>query len=228
MAPDRKTMGDMWGHAHMGAALQAKKPHVVCQVVDQPDFARTCLDQSTSGEFSRRSHAQEKASFTCATMAIVNIPYTYPESRLRHDIDLLGVPYTDFHYPGDRKNKGRNRGFAFVEFATSEAAHMFQQLFHNRVLADPGSPAKNVSVVPSESSTTNFGKLHLGNHADCRSAVSEPDLWPLQRLGAPPGILYHRWHAPKEHSGGIVDPRASPPRLPLYEDGTMVLDRFSV
>jgi len=158
-----------------------------------------------------------------ATMAILNIPHTYPKSRLQRDIDLLGLPYTEFHYPDDRKNKKRSRGFAFVKFVTPEVAHMFHQLFHNRVLSDPGSPAKNVIVMRSESSTTSSQK-HLENHA---GAVLEPERCPLQRFAAPPG-LHHTWHAWKDQSGGIVDPRASAPLLSMFEDGTVVLCRFSV
>jgi len=206
----------------MGRALQANEPaftQVSCRAVDHPDLTSTFPDQATGGELSRWSHVQEKASLTCATMVILNIPYTYPKSALQWDIDQLGLLCTGFHYPTDRKNKNRSRGFAFAKFATSEAAHMFQKLFHHRVLSYPGSPAKNVSVVPSESCTTS-GQNHTGNHGNHCDARSETARWPLHGLAAPPGL--------EDQSSVIVDPRAIPVPLPIFEDGTVVLRRISL
>jgi hypothetical protein len=191
---------------------------IMYQMVDQSDSASTFLDETAAGESTRWS-SEETASLTCATMAILNIPYTYPKSWLQRDIDQLGLPYTGFHYPSDRKSKNRSRGFAFVQFATSDAARVFQQLFHHRVLSYPGSLAKNVSVVPSESSTTS-GQMHRG-------AGLETEHWPLQRLVAPPG-LHQGWHASRNQSGGFVDPLAGLVPLSVFEEGTVVLHRFSV
>jgi RNA recognition motif-containing protein len=159
-------------------------------------------------------------------MAILNIPYTYPKSWLQRDIDQMGLPYTGLHYPNDRKSKNRSRGFAFVKFATSEAAHVFQQKFHHRELSSPGSPTKSVSVVPSESSTTSSQML-LGSRADYRGAGLETERWPPQRLAAPPG-LHQEWHASRNQNGGFVDPLASPFPVSIFEDGAVVLHRFSV
>jgi len=209
----------------MGAVMKANEPpfmQIMYQVVDKPVVASTSLDQITSGESSRWPRAPE-SSVKCATMAILNIPYTYPKNLLQRDIDQLNFPYTGFHCPRDRKHKDHNRGFAFVKFATSEVAHKFQQLFHHRLLSYPGSPSKNVSVLPS-GSTTSYDQMHLVYRAEYSGASSETKRWPP---AAPPGI-HQGWHASYNQSSGVVHPRASPVPPPMFEDGTVVLRRFSV
>jgi len=203
---EHNIMGNLSGNARIGTAMMAKAPPCVdgrYPVVGQLDVASAFPREIDGGELSCWSPVLKKASLTCVTMAILNIPYTYPKSRLIHDIDVMGLPYSDFHYPADRKSKNRSRGFAFVKFTTFEAADTFQKLFHNRVLSDPGSPARNVSVLPSESSTT--GQKLLGDCADsCSTTASwEPERWPLQRTAAPPG-LHHRWHAAENQDKGSV------------------------
>jgi len=201
---EHNIMGNLSGNARIGTAMMAKAPPCVdgrYPVVGQLDVASAFPREIDGGELSCWSPVLKKASLTCVTMAILNIPYTYPKSRLIHDIDVMGLPYSDFHYPADRKSKNRSRGFAFVKFTTFEAADTFQKLFHNRVLSDPGSPARNVSVLPSESSTT--GQKLLGDCADsCSTTASwEPERWPLQRTAAPPG-LHHRWRTSENQGKG--------------------------
>ncbi|CAK0888851.1 unnamed protein product [Prorocentrum cordatum] len=83
------------------------------------------------------------------TMAVLNLPYAYPKWKLQWDIKQEGLAYDYFHCPQDAR-KERNRGFAFVNFLTPEAAHAFQRSFHNRELSYPGAEAKVVAVVPSD------------------------------------------------------------------------------
>jgi RNA recognition motif-containing protein len=197
------------------------------QVAHQPDFASTLLVDNV--ESSRWSRAPEKASLTC--MAIMNIPYTYPESRLQWDVDQLGLPHTGFYYPRDRKSKGRHRGFAFVYFAAPEDAHTFQKLFHNRVLSHPGSSAKCVSVSPSESSTSSSASTSSASSAHgeyCGTSLETTPL-PPQRFAAPPGLAPPGlWQASAKQGTGVVDPRAGPVPLSTFEDGTVMYFRLSL
>lgn len=84
----------------------------------------------------------------CTTVAILNIPYSYPKWKLQAEIQAEGLAYDYFHFPQDSR-RGRNRGFAFVNFVTAEVAQAFYRAFHNRLLCYPGSEEKRITVMPS-------------------------------------------------------------------------------
>ena len=125
-------------------------PHCPEPSVPDPDDRRPAASErpGTPGG------ADTPASRTCTTMSILNIPYMYPRRALQRDIDQLGLPCTGLHYPPTKKKGGEcGRGYAFADFATSEAAHTFQALFQHRALSHPGSSEKRVLVKPATTPT---------------------------------------------------------------------------
>lgn len=94
------------------------------------------------------SSASDADFSACTTMAILNIPYAYPKWKLQADIEAEGLAYDYFHFPRDSR-RGKNRGFAFVNFVTAEAAQAFYHAFHNRSLFHPGSEEKRIAVMHS-------------------------------------------------------------------------------
>jgi hypothetical protein len=84
----------------------------------------------------------------CTTMAVLNIPYTYPKWKLQRWMETEGYAFNYFHFPKDAR-RGRNRGFAFVNFTTPEIAQAFRQTFDKMALFHPGDEEKAVMVVPS-------------------------------------------------------------------------------
>jgi RNA recognition motif-containing protein len=81
-------------------------------------------------------------------MAILNIPYTYPKCKLQRMMESAGYTFNYFHFPRDSR-RGRNRGFAFVNFSTAQMAQAFRQNFNNVTLCHPGEKEKPITVVPS-------------------------------------------------------------------------------
>lgn len=105
----------------------------VCTLITTGAESDTVLGTSSSGR---------------TTMAILNIPYRYPKVKLQAEI-VAECPSLDyFHFPRDSR-RGRNRGFAFVNFRYDGDAEVFHHAFHNRVLSCPGADEKMILVVPA-------------------------------------------------------------------------------
>lgn len=123
-------------------------PFIRCSAVAAADSDQQ-TDLGTSGTCDAASDsALDPHRGTCTTLAILNIPYTYPKAKFQAEMEAEGLSYDYFHFPRDSR-KGRNRGFAFVNFATVEAAQSFFLTFHGRSLAHPGDKEKTITVMPS-------------------------------------------------------------------------------
>jgi hypothetical protein len=81
-------------------------------------------------------------------MAILNIPYTFPKWKLQRLMENDGYTFNYFHFPRDSR-RGRNRGFAFVNFTTAEMAQAFLLKFNNMPFFHPGEEEKPITVVQS-------------------------------------------------------------------------------
>lgn len=152
-------------------------------------------EQSPHEDCVTHDEGRQPISNDCTTtMAILNIPYTYPAWKLHQDIDEVGLPYSYFHCPRDNR-KNRNRGFAFIKFPTPEAADTFRRCFHNRVLSCPGSQEQTIAVQPSalQCFEPNVKFHHLGRampskfdagavHRQPRSVAVLPGLHPVQEM----------------------------------------------
>ncbi|CAK0857939.1 unnamed protein product, partial [Prorocentrum cordatum] len=117
--------------------------------------AASCGAQAPLAELVRHhslpevDHEHERrADQDVTTMAIVNLPYSYPQWMLQRDIDQEGLAYDYFHVPHDNRLT-RNRGFAFVNFLTPEAADTFKRSFNSREFSSPAAESKVVTVLPS-------------------------------------------------------------------------------
>ncbi|CAK0909936.1 unnamed protein product, partial [Prorocentrum cordatum] len=94
-----------------------------------------------------RGH-ERRADQEVTTMTIVNLPYSYPQWMLQWDVNEEGLAYDFFHVPHQNR-RTRNRGFAFINFLTPEAADIFMWSFTGRELSSPAAESKVVTVVPA-------------------------------------------------------------------------------
>merc|ERR1719181_2298934 len=71
----------------------------------------------------------------CTTVMIRNVPFRYTQRKLMKEINSSGFLgcYDFFYLPMDPRSHA-NRGFAFVNFMSSELAEIFYNTFHGNFL----------------------------------------------------------------------------------------------
>jgi len=86
----------------------------------------------------------------CTTVMMREVPMKYTQRKLLREINLLGFSgQYDFIYLPMDPRKHTNRGFAFINMTSAEAADKFYKTFHGQYLRHFSSE-KPLSVVPAD------------------------------------------------------------------------------
>lgn len=85
----------------------------------------------------------------CTTVMLRHVPYKYTQQRLMREVNQAGYAgkYNFFYLPLDARSRA-NRGFAFINFLTTEMAESFFGCFQDRRLRHGGTE-KIATVAPA-------------------------------------------------------------------------------
>lgn len=118
---------------------------------DNPDRPVKMLDAAAQAAKNMRDIAAQGGGLSnCTSVMIRHIPCKYTQRKLLREIDGAGFSgnYDFFYLPMDPRSHS-NRGFAFLNFVTSEIAYEFYRMFHSMKLKHFNSD-KVIAVMPAD------------------------------------------------------------------------------
>jgi len=116
---------------------------------DAEEVPRTAVDPAIR---ALREKAENGGGLSgCTTIMMRHVPFKYTQRKLVREINTTGFlgKYDFLYLPMDPRSHA-NRGFAFVNFVSSQVADAFYKTFHGKKLRHFSADGKEVAVLPAD------------------------------------------------------------------------------